>query len=258
MAKWKLISSKNYNSLEYGAVYDEDFKSKPTNLTIGECAVLYPGDWLRVEDEFVLPEKWYIKGCASMATWQMGEMNDECDEAFTWDSSFYVLSDKSNMIKWKQTDELPKGHTEITYDQFIKYVYEPWKENKLRKETEESLSRVKPWPYIKDTSAFVANQTIPVGKPYPKWMMVWDNGDEESKTEAYVLLSFNGKFHAVDKADYDHLLMDNSSEDYGVYKWDNAEDIQEPVMYKCPYNKGVRCPMNDCCNGCENWKPEVF
>ena len=262
MAKWKLISSKDYGMLKQGVVYDENYKHDRFYRTVGECASRHPHDWQKIEDEFVLPEKWCIIGGDEIRRWQREQMKDDCNCEFNRYDCYYKIKPNSNLKQWFINNEMPDGHTEITYDQFIKYVYEPWKKKRedAIEEVKENLSKcsddlieelVKPWPYIKDMGVMVANQTIPVSKPYPKWMMVWDDAMINGlKTKRYVLCEDNGMYVA-------YLEM-NKTDKERVRHWPYAEDIQEPVVYKCPYNKEVRCPMKDCCNGCENWKPEVF
>jgi hypothetical protein len=237
MTKWKLISSKDYGMLKQGVVYDENYASSRFYMTVGECASRHPHDWQKVEEEFVLPEKWCVRGGDEMMLWQIEKMDGDCDKFFCNETSFYTLHNKSDMSAWDYMSSKPNCYTEITYDQFIKYVYEPWKNKQEIEDKRNALIE-----QVKKYSSFEGM------KPYPKRMLVWNN--EDFKVERYVLCKDEG-FYIT------YAMIDETIKTQ-IARWVNAEDIEEPVMYRCPYNNAVKCLMNDCCNGCENWKPELF
>lgn len=75
--------------------------------------------------DFILPKKWCIKGSPKMMRWQTGDMDNKCSALFSSYSDHYYTSDPK-LEKWHITDGGPYG-TLITFDQFVKYVYNPMK-----------------------------------------------------------------------------------------------------------------------------------
>lgn len=73
-------------------------------------------------EEFVVPEKWCIRGCNELKHWQTEEMKDTCTHLLSYESHHYYTEDP-NFVKWDScTGGKPKGYTEITFDQFKQYV----------------------------------------------------------------------------------------------------------------------------------------
>lgn len=76
----------------------------------------------RKEEEFILPKKWYIKGCKELAEWQLKDMNNATNCMFSSTTSFYYMIGE-DILLWDCKDTPPKEAIEITFDQFKKYVY---------------------------------------------------------------------------------------------------------------------------------------
>ena len=80
------------------------------NYGVNGATVYYKGKWAEIVDDFVLPEKWCV------------EVNEELRnrfdyyEAYGYHHSIQINSDS----KW--SDKIKKGFTEITFEQFKKYV----------------------------------------------------------------------------------------------------------------------------------------
>lgn len=123
MKKYKLINQNGWISFVVGKTYDADYISDnmyPT-WTIQYYVNKYPNDWQLVE-EFTLPEKWCIKGCYEMKHWQKIDMCDQANVVFSpFYNKWYTTSDPKLLI-WDMHDCILPGYTEITFDQFKKYV----------------------------------------------------------------------------------------------------------------------------------------
>ena len=124
MKKYKLIGTqRNWPSFTPGEIYDADYISDhrfPT-CTVQKHTEYSTNDWELVE-EFLLPEKWCIKGCDEMKHWQKIDMSNETNVVFSpIYNKWYTTSDPKLLI-WDMHDCILPDYTEITFDQFKKYV----------------------------------------------------------------------------------------------------------------------------------------
>lgn len=127
--KYQLTNQTGWLSYKRYEVYDTN---DDPNL---ERHVLdYPEDWERVEDDFVLPEKWYLKITREnkdIATQWRDAMCSPTYKSCLLVEGWYILSkhlgDESYYFSSSDLPEREQYHDykEITTEQFIKYVYNP-------------------------------------------------------------------------------------------------------------------------------------
>lgn len=72
------------------------------------------------EEDFVLPEKWCIRGCEEFKNWVLGYKNNKANIAGGDEYLYYYTTDP-NYLDWDWRDGW-YGRTEITFEQFEKYV----------------------------------------------------------------------------------------------------------------------------------------
>ena len=65
MAKYKCLTDL-YDKFTIGEIYDENENAgEDLNWRLKDCLAVWPEDWKLVEDDFILPENWYIKVISS-------------------------------------------------------------------------------------------------------------------------------------------------------------------------------------------------
>ena len=123
-------------------------------------------------EEFILPEKWCIKRDENnhkvINSWfSRTENNKEC---FSFMSEcVYLTSDHVNCSSWiHTTDTKPDGYTEITFEQFKKYVL---KETKTKVEEKPKQEPMKAAVHVKTSEEFdfVISKIREVGNRYNSW-----------------------------------------------------------------------------------------
>ena len=123
MKRYKLIGTQsNWPSFTPGKIYDADYISddKFLKCTVQRHAELTPSNWELIE-EFTLPENWCIKSTPEtfdvIKKWLI-ETDPDKNE---W--RFYSKGD-TRYITYRYTDckYIPERCTDITFDQFEKYV----------------------------------------------------------------------------------------------------------------------------------------
>lgn len=139
MKKYRLLTQDGYHYLTEGKVYSTEefsrsYKHTGSHITLEELVQSYPNDWELVEDDFVLPEKWYLKVTGDnieMATqWRYSmccSRYRDVNLITGWyivsehhsDNSYYFASSK--LREWEQYND----YKEITTEQFITHVYNP-------------------------------------------------------------------------------------------------------------------------------------
>ena len=128
-------------------------------------------------EEFVLPKKWCIKRDENnrkvINPWfSRTENNKECF-SFTSERE-YLTSDHVNCSSWiPTTDTKPDGYTEITFEQFKKYVL---KETKTKVEEKPKQEPMKAAVHVKTSEEFdfVISKIREVGYRYNAWNLNLD------------------------------------------------------------------------------------
>lgn len=72
-----------------------------------------------------LPKLWCIKPSDELKDWMMTwekENRKSMNVAFTYGSCYYYLKVSDNFKSWDYRESMPTGYTEITFEQFKKYV----------------------------------------------------------------------------------------------------------------------------------------
>lgn len=67
------------------------------------------------------PEKWCIKGCRETEEWQRIDMGNKCNWRFDAFRRYYFTTDPELRV-WDHTTTIPRGYTEITFEQFKEYI----------------------------------------------------------------------------------------------------------------------------------------
>jgi hypothetical protein len=78
-----------------------------------------------MKEEFILPDKWCIKGCVDFNRWinNWDTINEDTINVSGRDEQlFFYNSNIKNPKLWQFTDYIPKGYTEISFEQFKQYV----------------------------------------------------------------------------------------------------------------------------------------
>lgn len=124
MKKYKSLTQLNYSLHKKGEIYDENYKHPHCNLTIGELAKKYPDAWELVEEEFVLPEKWYIKtdeeSNDTICDWYDKVRASKTDRTI---GNFYCVDGIDKPRGWMYyAPNKTNDYTEITFEQFKQYV----------------------------------------------------------------------------------------------------------------------------------------
>ena len=75
----------------------------------------------------MLPEKWYLKGGVELSTWIQEKEKAEDIPISVYGgyvTKFYILLNPCDLTFWRSGDleNLPTGYTEITLEEFEKYV----------------------------------------------------------------------------------------------------------------------------------------
>lgn len=103
------------------------------------CGKLYKdGVWAKiVEPEFVLPEKWYFKGTIESERWQKEVLENKTNVCLMRDKYYtHPISNNYKDREWIYLKTNPTDYTEITFEQFKKYV--------LKENTTEQIVENKP------------------------------------------------------------------------------------------------------------------
>ena len=97
-----------------------NFNNNPVELTLKQWDNI-------VNNTFMLPEKWYIRGSYELNTWQKITMKDKCDLHLNNEELGYYPEhpEKNNLIEWVRGDYPITNRTEITFEQFMQHVYLP-------------------------------------------------------------------------------------------------------------------------------------
>lgn len=88
---------------------------------------LNPGNF-----ELVFPKKWCIRGSEELGHWQIYDMEDKCNCSLLSKHYFYYLIDEDLINGWVYHEKrtLPNDYTEITFEQFQKYVVNKFQHRK--------------------------------------------------------------------------------------------------------------------------------
>jgi hypothetical protein len=138
--KYKLLIQEGWCSYIVGDVYDTDVYPD-----LGMRVLNHPQDWELVEDDFVLPEKWFLKVTdenREMATQWRDSMCDPTYRDCVLRNGWYILSkhtsDNSYYLASSNLDSDYDNYKEITTEQFITHVYNP----KFKPETTMSTQKL--------------------------------------------------------------------------------------------------------------------
>jgi hypothetical protein len=121
MKRYKCLNHYCDKGTMYNKVYDDDYTWGSRVYNVGQLAKIYPKEWELVEDDFVLPEKWCIKGCYEMECWQKDDMHNRTNSLFSYYSHWYQTTGVQ-LLYWEISDNKPDGYTEITFEQFKKHI----------------------------------------------------------------------------------------------------------------------------------------
>lgn len=72
---------------------------------------------MKIENDFVLPEKWCIRGCDELGKF----ISDDANIEGNYKKVYYYRNNENN-LDWSYNRVIKLGYTEITFDQFKEHV----------------------------------------------------------------------------------------------------------------------------------------
>lgn len=106
---WYGFDKSDYNG---GVICRYEF----ARFTLGTVSLTLDDFNRLVPEEFVVPERWCFKGCAQFQDWS--ETNAPQYKGYISNWYHWHASDC-----WNTTRHIPHGYVEITFDQYLKYIY---------------------------------------------------------------------------------------------------------------------------------------
>lgn len=121
--KYKVDKKQSIAITGEGGQFIALFSERQEKLAVAVCDMLNAQQEEHIQQEFVLPEKWYVENFDLATEW--AKANDTIGDSLSFKNYQYVGNCHDYVVNAWQ--EEPYSHTQITRQQFINLVYNPWR-----------------------------------------------------------------------------------------------------------------------------------
>lgn len=153
--------------------------------------------------EEVFLEKFCFRGCKEANEWQRTELENKTNVHMNYEKYFYYheLTGKYNDEEWRFFDNLPEGYTEVTFEQFTKYVLNKEKMNKFDCTIEGNFNLIK---------AFIADSGI-------DYLSHWDILKSNLQRWPYLVMGSTRKWKTTMIKNNNHFILPQQYEEALAY-----------------------------------------